>query len=92
MKTLVAKRDARRDGFATLTRQAMQTRFGDDAGEVEKLLAKSGFSRPLAQERTSRFTVFSVVDALTRMARELANAGDRTDADQKASKLLALAA
>ena len=99
VEALVTKRDARRDGFATLIRKAMQTKLGDDAEEVEKLLAKSGFSRQLAaravalaQEQQSRFTIFSVVDALTRMARELTNAGDRTDADQKASRLLALAA
>jgi hypothetical protein len=99
VETLVEKRDARRDGFATLMRKAMVTTLGSDAEEVEKLLGKSGFSRQLAaravaiaQEQKSRFTVFSVVDALTRMARELTNAGDRTDADQKASRLLALAA
>jgi hypothetical protein len=34
--------------------------------------------------------VFSVVDALTRIAGELKNAGDRAEADQKASMLLSL--
>ena len=38
-----------------------------------------------------RFTIFSVVDALTRMAGEIANAGDRSELDSKASRLLALA-
>jgi hypothetical protein len=96
---LVTKRDSRRDGFAALMRKAMATTLGTDADEVEKLLAKSGFNRALAaravalaQETKSRFSVFSVVDALTRMARELPNASDRTAADEKASKLLALAA
>ena len=37
-------------------------------------------------------TVFSVVDALTRLARECEFAGERTDADQKAAKLLELVA
>jgi hypothetical protein len=95
---LVTKRDERKDGFAALMKKAMQTSLGTDAGEVEKLLAKSGFNRALAaravalaQETKTRFSVFSVVDALTRMARELPNASDRTAADEKASKLLALA-
>jgi hypothetical protein len=97
VETLVDKRDARRDGFAALMKKAMQTALGDSE-EVQKLLAKSGFSRQLAaraveiaQQKQTRFTVFSVVDALTQLARELPNAGERTDADQKASKLLALA-
>jgi hypothetical protein len=97
VEALVEKRDARRDGFATLMKKAMQTALGD-GDEVQKLLAKSGFSRllatravELAQQTQSRFTIFSVVDALTQLARELPNAGERTDADQKASKLLALA-
>ena len=96
---LVTKRDERRDGFAALMRKAMATTLGTDADEVEKLLAKSGFNRALAaravalaQETKTRFSVFSVVDALTRMARELPNASDRTAADEKASKLLALVA
>ena len=95
---LTAKRDARRDGFVSLIRKAMTTALGTDTEEVEKLLAKNGFNRALAaravalaQEGGSRFTVFTLVDALTRMARELATAGDRNDADQKASRLLALA-
>jgi hypothetical protein len=99
VEALVEKRDARRDGFFALMKKAMATKLGDAAEDVEKLLAKAGFSRSLAaravalaQEQRSRFTVFSVVDALTRMARELTNAGERTDADQKASRLLALAA
>ena len=95
---LVEKRDARKDGFAALMKKAMRTTLGADAEEIEKLLTKSGFNRALAaravalaQESKTRFTVFSVVDALTRIAREQPNAGDRTAADEKASKLLALA-
>jgi hypothetical protein len=97
VEALVEKRDARRDGFAALMKKAMQTALGD-GDEVQKLLAKSGFNRQLAtravelaQQTQTRFTIFSVVDALTQLARELPNAGERTDADQKASKLLALA-
>ena len=35
--------------------------------------------------------LFSVVDALTRLDREMENAGERTAADQKVSRLLQLA-
>lgn len=38
-----------------------------------------------------RFTIFALVDALTRLSGEISNAGDRTDADEKAGALLALA-
>lgn len=98
VEALVEKRDARKDGFASLMGRAMQTKLGDNAEEVEKLLAKHGFGRALAaravalaHEQRSRFTIFSVVDALTRMAGELTNAGERTEADEKASRLLGLA-
>jgi hypothetical protein len=37
-------------------------------------------------------SVFSVVDALTQLAGRLPNAGDRTEVDQRASALLAIAA
>jgi hypothetical protein len=39
-----------------------------------------------------RFTIFSLVHALTRLTQELRNAGDRTEAEQKVGKLLSLAA
>ena len=62
-----------------------------------KALTKSGIPRGTAKraleivEQKARFTIFALVDALTRLAREQENAGDRTDADEKASALLALA-
>ncbi len=36
-------------------------------------------------------TIFAVVDALTRISAKLANAGERSVVDQKASALLSLA-
>jgi hypothetical protein len=36
-------------------------------------------------------SVFALVDALTRLAGKLPNGGDRTEADERASSLLALA-
>ncbi len=45
----------------------------------------------IARQR-GRFTIFSLVDALTRLSGDVKYAGDRLDFDQKASALLALAA
>jgi hypothetical protein len=97
IEQLVATRDARRDGFVAAIRKAMETSLGDDAEEVLKALAKHGIPKGLAKEAITsasargRFTIFALVDALTRSSRHLANAGERTDADQRASALLALA-
>ena len=97
IETLVQKRDERRDGFVKLMRKAMQSTLGEDAEEVEMILAKNGITRALAKEaieiarEKGRFTIFALVDALTRIAGKANFAGDRTDADQKAGILLALA-
>ena len=95
---LVEKRDARRDGFVQVVRKAMETSLGSDAEEVEKVLGKQGITRELAKralkvaEEHGRFTVFALVDALTRITQEMKHAGDRNEADQKAARLLALVA
>jgi hypothetical protein len=98
IEALVAKRDARKDGFAKVISKAMDTRYGQDADEVLSLLAKTGFTRSLAQraaelaQQKGRFTIWSVVDALTQLGREAKYAGSRAEADQKASSLLSLVA
>ena len=98
VERLVETRDARRDGFVSVMRKAMEATLGDDAEEVLKALSKNGIPRGLAKEAVARaesrgrFTIFALVDALTRMSGELVNAGERADADQRASSLLALAA
>ena len=98
IEALVAKRDQRMDGFARVIANAMTTTYGQDADEVQKLLAQAGFTRSLATraaelaQQKGRFTIWSVVDALTQLTRELKFAGDRAGADEKASALLALAA
>ena len=95
---LVEKRDQRRDGFVNIVRKAMETQLGTNAEEALKVLSQRGITRTLAKkalevaQEQGRLTVFAVVDALTRMAGKMENAGDRTDVDQKASALLALAA
>jgi hypothetical protein len=98
LQGLVEKRDARRDGFAKVIANAMTAKLGDDADEVRKVLSQQGISRTIAKEalriaeKQGAFTVFSVVDALTRMSQELPYAGQRVDIDQKAASLLAIAA
>ena len=98
LEQLVAKRDQRRDGFARVIQNAMRTTLGDDADEVIKVLAKSGIQRTLAQKaletarQEGRFTIWAVVDALTRLAQQAEFAGSRSEADRKASALLELAA
>ena len=96
--TLVEKRDQRRDGFVNVIRKAMASKLGDDADAVMDVLNKHGIVRKLAKEATEAaqrqgaLTIFAVADALTRIAGHMVNAGDRTEADQRASALLALAA
>lgn len=98
IESLVEKRDARKDGFARVIVSAMQTTYASDIEEVQKLLAKAGFTRSMATRaaeiarRKGRFTIWSIVDALTQLAREAKYAGSRTEVDQQASSLLALAA
>jgi hypothetical protein len=96
IKALIEKRDQRRDDFAKLITKAMVEKLGDDADEVVKVLAKQGVQQRLARQATEmtlnmgkKFTLFNVVDALTRIAREVPFAGDRTEADERASQLLA---
>jgi hypothetical protein len=77
--------------------KAARERLGDDAEEVLKVLAQHGISRSLAKQATeiaaasSRFTIFSLVDALTRLTQKVEWIGDRTEADEKVASLLALA-
>lgn len=98
IENLVAKRDQRRDGFAKAVRQAMETTLGGDAEEVLKALGQNGIPRTLAKEAVEiagtqgRFTIFAMVDALTRIAGKVVNAGERLLVDQKAAGLLSLAA
>lgn len=97
IEALVTKRDARRDCFAKVIQQAMQTSLGSDADEVQKALSQNGITRALAKEAIEiaqtqgRLTVFAIVDALTRIAGKIVNAGDRVEVDHKAGQLLALA-
>lgn len=95
IETLVARRDERRDGFVRTIEKAMDTKLGVEADHVLEDLQKRGIRRTLAKEalriaeQTGAFTVYSIVDALTQLAGKLPNAGERVEADSKASALLA---
>ena len=97
VEQLVRKRDERRDGFLRVIRKAMEQTLGEDAEAVMKELAKHGLTRGLAKQAVEmvaggRFTVFALVDALTRLAQRAEYAGDRTTLDVQAAAVLALAA
>jgi hypothetical protein len=95
--TLVEKRDERRDSFVKVIRKAMIERLGDDAVEVAKVLVREGIPANLTKQaleiarEQGGFTIFSLVDALTRVTQKIQYAGDRMEADSKVSSLLALA-
>jgi len=94
IEILIEKRDQRRDGFAKVIARAMSTRLGSDREEVERILEQINIDRHVAAQaiasarRQGGFTIFSVVDALTRANRELMNAAQRTQADRQAAQLL----
>lgn len=95
---LVEKRDARKDGFAKLIEKAMAERVAQDGDEASKLLFKHGIPRHLVKdavakvaERGERFTLWSLVDALTSLTGQVRYAGDRMELDVKVAQLLALA-
>ena len=96
IEQLAHKRDQRKYGFAQVIAKAMKTTYGTTVEEVQELLGNAGFTKALAKKaaekarQTGRFTLWSVVDALTQLSRDAKYAGSRTDADQKASALLGL--
>ena len=98
IEQLVQRRDDRRDGFASVIAKAMTEKLGADAEEAAKILAREGIPRNLAKtalenaQRQGGFTIFAVVDALTRLTQTVQYAGDRANLDQKIGSLLALAA
>ena len=98
IESLVAKRDERRDGFVRVLTKAMTEKLGSDAESVVKQLCGNGIPRNLAQDATELarqlggFTIFTLVDALTRMTQTARFAGDRSDVDAKIGSLLSLAA
>lgn len=97
IERLVAQRDSRRDRFADVMRNAMQTRLGSDADEVMKTVCNQGIPQPLVKKameiarHNGAFTIYSLVDAMTRLTQQSKYAGDRMEADARVGRLLALA-
>jgi hypothetical protein len=98
IEALVEKRDARRDSFVRVLTKAMQETLGADAESVAKELGRHGIPSNLARDATEiasqrgGFTIFALVDALTRLTQKSKYVGERTEADQRVASLLALAA
>lgn len=94
---LTARRNERRDGFVRVIEKAMREKLGADADDVLKELSKNGISRQYAKQaldiarEQGAFTIFALVDALTRLAGTVVNAGDRLEMDARAAQLLTLA-
>jgi tellurite resistance protein len=71
--------------------------LGPTAEEAMTVLQQQGITKSLAKaaleiaRQRGRFTIFAVVDALTRLSAKIAHAGDRAEADEKTGRLLALA-
>lgn len=95
---LVARRDERRDSFAAVMKKAMTERLGHDADEVTKVLSAEKIPRGLIKDameiarQHGGFTIFALVDALTKLSQKVNYAGDRTELDSRIGQLLALAA
>lgn len=97
LENLVARRDERRDSFATVIRKAMTERLGTDSEDVAKVLVANKIPGNLIKEamgiaRTQcGFTIFSIVDALTKLSQRTRYAGDRAELDARIGQLLSLA-
>jgi hypothetical protein len=96
---LVERRDVRKDGFYRVVTRAMSETFGPDEESVAKELAKHGIPRGLIKDALpvaaelgkGRYTIFGMVDALTRLTPLIKHVGDRTEAEAKVASLLSLA-
>lgn len=97
IERLVARRDERRDGFVKVMRKAMTEKLGHDADEVTKRLNQEGIPRTLIKDaleiaqQHGAFTIFALVDALTKLSQKVQLAGNRLELDAKIGHLLSLA-
>lgn len=97
IEDLIGKRDSRRDGFVEVMRKAMAAKLGGDADTVAKRLGSEGIPRGMVKDameiaqQQGGFTIFALVDALTKLSQRIQLAGDRTELDAKIGQLLNLA-
>ena len=94
---LVKSRDQRRDAFVRQMTAAQTTVLGDDRDDVMKSLTGKGIPQNSIREALnmvaasgSRFSVFALVDALTRISGRIRHAGDRAEIDSRIGRLLTL--
>jgi hypothetical protein len=99
IEALQARRDERKDLFASAVRKAMATNVATDGEEAMKFLTQRSLPRETVERAVKQlgqqgkpFTLWNLVDVLTHMNVNLRFAGDRTEADQKVAKLMELAA
>jgi len=98
IERLVQVSEQRKDSFVKVIRKAMTTSLGDFPEEVIERLGYFGIGKNVAKEalkiaeQQGKFTIFSLVDALTRLAGQKPNAGDRVELDTKSASLLGLVA
>jgi hypothetical protein len=97
IERLVVQRNARRDSFVQVMRKATTTKLGADAEEVLQVLSAGKIPAQLAKDaleiarQQGQFTIFALVDALTRLSQRIRYAGDRTDIDGRIGALLEMA-
>ena len=98
LHNLTKKRDKRRDGFVHVIRKAMGTNLDPNMERILGLLGSYGVRRSLAQQAVDHakqegaLTIFSIVEALTRLSQDMPYAGERVTADAAASRLLTMVA
>jgi hypothetical protein len=100
IEQLAERRDVRKDRFQPIIAKAMTDTLATDKESVIKELTKFGIPRRLINEAVpiaeqlgkGRFTIFSLVDALTRFTPKIKYVGDRIEVEQRVAALLALAA
>ena len=94
---LTRKRDNRRDGFVNTMRNAMTTRLGDCSEDVIRQLTERRIPRHLVDQAMEMaqvhggFTIYALVDALTRLSQNIRYAGDRSELESRICSLLGLA-
>jgi hypothetical protein len=97
IEALVAKRDERKDRFADVLNKAMRIRLGDNAEEIATVLAKHNIGSQHVKEAMEiaraqgGYTIFALVDAVTRLSKRITFVADRAEADYRAGQLLSLA-
>lgn len=99
IEALVRRRNDRRDSVAATIRKAMAESLGDTADIALQALTKQAIPRASVTRAIKElgdagksFTLWNLVDALTRFHTSVRYAGERADRDQFVGKLLGLVA